>query len=29
MGESDDVGKREKREVFVEKNGEVEELCRM
>ena len=26
MGESDDVGKREKREVFVEKNGEVEEL---
>ena len=26
MGESDDVRKREKREVFVEKNGEVEEL---
>ena len=26
MGESDDVRKREKREVFVEKKGEVEEL---
>ena len=26
MGESDDVRKREKREVFVEKKGKVEEL---
>ena len=26
MGESDDVRKREKREAFVEKKGEVEEL---
>ena len=29
MGESDDVRKREKREVFVEKKGKVEELWRM
>ena len=29
MGESDEVRKREKREVFVEKKGEVEELWRM
>ena len=28
MGESDDVRKREKREAFVEKKGEVEELWR-
>ena len=28
MGESDDVRKREKRDAFVEKKGEVEELWR-